>query len=492
MYTLKKIYLPLASILVFQALISVLALRNTAFQDEALYLFAGREIFFSWIKHAVVAEHYGRFFAGFPNFYPVIGGLLDMVGHVEAARMFNTACMLAVTACVYVITKTLINRESAMFAAVLYAFQAPVLYIGRLATHDALSLALLAASITAAITAGKTSRLGAALLAGPLLLAACATKYSAILFVPTVIAISILWSLNNQDRKHQLVLLGLSILSTIVMACILYLVIDKDVLAGLKMTTTQRIALIRVSRLYLLSRVFIFSGFSFMLGFAGLIMKRHNRLLFLILFGSAFLAPTYHVYKAEAVSLEKHLAIAQFFLIPLAGYFISRMIGFSNRNRFDRYHFAGLAICLLSFSLGLPLAQNLYHQWQDSSNLTYVLRTQVRPGNTVTPHSGRYLAESFEVSRYYLQDITSSWQWVGLDFFSYTDKEGRYHLGKDAYLSAIREGYFDPVELNYGYDAATAVAIGNELRSDPRYTLIAKLPFQQTSGNGYDWIWRKN
>ncbi|GCE17689.1 hypothetical protein [Dictyobacter kobayashii] len=40
---------PLLVILAFQAIISLVTLHNTAFQDEALYLYAGQQIFNHWM-----------------------------------------------------------------------------------------------------------------------------------------------------------------------------------------------------------------------------------------------------------------------------------------------------------------------------------------------------------------------------------------------------------------------------------------------------------
>src|SRR5207248_3572990 len=98
-----------------------------------------------------------------------------------------------------------------------------------------------------------------------------------------------------------------------------------------------------------------------------------------------------------------------------------------------RYWLAGLAICLITVSLGLQQAQTLYGAWAQSNDLTYAMRTQVRLG------SGRYLAEDFDVCRYYLQNETALWQWSSLDFFDYTDQGHRYLVGEDAYRAAIQE-----------------------------------------------------
>src|SRR5579872_4825615 len=90
--------LALPFILLVQAISSLLTLRNTAFQDEALYLFAGRQIFLSWFGKPSY-EPYGLYFSGYPSFYPVIGGLLDFWGGLEAARLLSLLCMLIVTTC---------------------------------------------------------------------------------------------------------------------------------------------------------------------------------------------------------------------------------------------------------------------------------------------------------------------------------------------------------------------------------------------------------
>ena len=132
--------LPLPLILLLQASTSLLALRNTAFQDEALYLLAGREILLSWVGKVPYLEPYGLYFSGYPSFYPVIGGVLDFLGGLEAARLFSLLCMLIVTACVYCMTSQFFDRKSALMAALLFACEGSVLFLGRLATYDAFCL----------------------------------------------------------------------------------------------------------------------------------------------------------------------------------------------------------------------------------------------------------------------------------------------------------------------------------------------------------------
>src|SRR5258708_32309623 len=180
---LSRLALPL--ILLLQAITSLLALHNTAFQDEGLYLLAGQQIFLSWMGKTPYLEPYGLYFSGYPSFYPVIGGVLDFLGGLEAARLFSLLCMLIVTACVYCMTSQFFDRKSALMAALLFACEGSVLFLGRLATYDALCLCLLALAVMLSLRASKAASARTLLALGPLLVLAVSAKSVGLLCVPT-------------------------------------------------------------------------------------------------------------------------------------------------------------------------------------------------------------------------------------------------------------------------------------------------------------------
>src|SRR6266571_2954490 len=140
--TLSRWSLPL--ILAFQAVLASMLLQNTAFQDEGLYVYAGRQILQHWFWKQPLYDRYSYYFSGYPYVYPVIGGGLDMLGGLELARSFSLVCMLITTACGYYVTKQLFDQKSAVFAALFFVCQGPVLFLTRLATFDALCLCLVA------------------------------------------------------------------------------------------------------------------------------------------------------------------------------------------------------------------------------------------------------------------------------------------------------------------------------------------------------------
>src|SRR5947209_17406676 len=272
--------LPLPLILLFQASTSLLALRNTAFQDEALYLFAGRQIFLSWMGKAPYLEPYGLYFSGYPSFYPVIGGVLDFLGGLEAARLFSLLCMLIVTACVYFMTIQFFDRKSALIAAFLFACEGSVLFLGRLATYDAFCLCLLALTVMLSLLASKAASAKTLLVMGPLLVLVVAAKYAGLLFVPTLLALLAWWSWNHKGLEGMFVRLGIALFSLVVSGFIAFLIMDKQALTGLSFTTTDRVSYTQTLPLLVIQHIVMAAGIYFGLGFLGLLFcSRHRRLL---------------------------------------------------------------------------------------------------------------------------------------------------------------------------------------------------------------------
>jgi 4-amino-4-deoxy-L-arabinose transferase-like glycosyltransferase len=481
---LARLSLPL--VLIFQGLISLVVLHNTAFQDEALYLLVGRDIVDGWLGLSHFPIPWAYFLSGYAYFYPVIGGTLDKLGGVELARMFSLLCTLSTTACVYYVTKQLFDHSSAILAAALFAFQGPVLFLGRLATYDALCLALTALAVVLAVHASTARRPWSVMGIGPLLVLAFLAKFAGLLFAPLPFVILVWLSLERQGWQKMCVRLALALCSLAVAGVVAYVTLDKAALHAIGATTTNRDVFVTTAPLFLIQFILTLSGVAFALGLLGLVLCDRRRLpVGLLLFGSSLLAPLYHIYKGELISLHKHLAFSMFFIMPLAGYAVARISGYRPHLSIGRSWFAGLAIFLIMFSLGLQQAQYLYGEWAPSDKLMYAMSTQVRLAG------GRYLAEDFDVCRFYMQDLTALWQWDSLDFFAYTDKQHHALVGQDAYRAAINDGYFVLVELSYGYNAPTAVFIDQQLRASKKYQLIDKIPNRNSYGTGYFWIWRK-
>src|ERR1700682_2213024 len=163
---------PLILILALQAIVSVATLRNTAFQDEGLYLYAGQQIIHYWMGGPVPLDRYAFYFSGYPDIYPVIGGFLDMIGGLELARSFSLFCMMGVNSIIYFSTQKLFQRPAAIFASATYGSLGAVLFLSRLATYDALCIFLIALATVIAYRVSTSGHPWLALMIGPLLVLA--------------------------------------------------------------------------------------------------------------------------------------------------------------------------------------------------------------------------------------------------------------------------------------------------------------------------------
>ena len=144
-------------VLCVQAALSLRLIRvNTAFQDEALYLWAGHMEWSHWL-HGTSVPLYASYFSGAPVLYPPLGALADSVGGLAGARLLSLCFMLAATAALWGTTSRLYGKRAAFFAAGLWAVLGPTLHLGAFATYDAMSLCLLAVACWFAVHAGPAA-----------------------------------------------------------------------------------------------------------------------------------------------------------------------------------------------------------------------------------------------------------------------------------------------------------------------------------------------
>jgi 4-amino-4-deoxy-L-arabinose transferase-like glycosyltransferase len=138
---------PLLFLLLLQAVFS-LRLDNSAFQDEALYIFTGHWLIDSWRSDQEVFSNPESFFSGAPYLYPVFAALLDSLGGLWLVRSFSCLCMLSSTVAVYWTTNLLFGHRSGVrpgtLAAAIFVLNAPVIFLGNFATFDAPAFTMMA------------------------------------------------------------------------------------------------------------------------------------------------------------------------------------------------------------------------------------------------------------------------------------------------------------------------------------------------------------
>lgn len=483
---------PLLVVLTLQAVISITALHNTAFQDEALYLYAGRQIIHHWNGGPVPLDNYASYFSGYPYIYPVIGGFLDMIGGLDVARDFSIACMLGVTWITHSVTRKLFDQPAAIFASAIYASTGVVLFLGRLATYDALCLFLIALATAFSVHCGMGKRPWAAFAIGPVLVLAMLAKYAALLFILPVFCLLICLSFAFLGWRAALLRLAAALASFTFSLGVALKTINREALHGLTQTTTNRAVSFKEPRLGLFTHVLHMGGLVYLIAFFGLTLimqlQWRFRALAVLLFGSSWLVPAYHIYVQEPISLDKHIAYGLFFVVPLAGYALSWLSGYERRpplSSYRGYWLAGLAVVLGLSALGLGQARTLYAGWADTSGLSYGLHTQLRDG------SGRILAEDIEVARYDTLDVAEPWQWNSFYYPYYIDHAGQHLFGNPALAQAVRDRYYDWVELSFNYLPGGAYFLAGQMASTKNYDLIMAIPFENSYGKGHFYLWRR-
>jgi hypothetical protein len=318
---------------------------------------------------------------------------------------------------------------------------------------------------------------------GILLTLAVVAKYAGLLFVPSVVALLGWYSLKACGWRRAVIHVAVAAVVPAV-SLALALALAPDLVAGVQVTTTQRVIVEPISRLDLLSLAAHQTGLVLALGLMGLALGlagKGARVPAVVLVGSALLPIAYHLYTTEFTSFQKHLAFSSLFIAPLAGYATARMAGSAHDAWLGSGWPSALAVCLLAFGLGLPQAQSLYGIWPDSSAMVRLLRTQVHAG------SSQILAEEAEVPRYYLQDIAGAAQWHNLYWFQYTDAVGQELMGEAAYRAAIADGYFDLIVLRFGPNADLARTLAAQVQDDPRYEAFV---WPASESSAYT-VWRK-
>ena len=125
----------LGIILAVQAGLSLsLVWTNTAFGDEALYLWAGRIELAKWLHGTSLvagaftdghALNFQAYFSGAPQIYPPLGALAVNVGGLAGARILSLGFMLTATVALYFMATKLFGKTPAIIACGLWAVSEP-------------------------------------------------------------------------------------------------------------------------------------------------------------------------------------------------------------------------------------------------------------------------------------------------------------------------------------------------------------------------------
>ena len=490
-------WLPL--ILLGQALLSLrLIWSNTAFQDEALYLWAGHRVWSHWLYGAPVPG-FPSYFSGAPVVYPPLGALTDTYGGLAGARLLSLAFMLLATSLLYLAACRIFDRQSALFAACLFAGLAATQFVGALATYDAMAIALLALATCLGFRAADLRprhRTALLVLAGSALALADATKYAAALFDPVVISAVMAFGWRQRGHRFGLAAAAVPLLTTVVFLAVAILIGGHRYWHGVMSTTLARSSgdvapagVIYVSATW--------AGGVTVLALIGtavvfVIAKRWTmRCLSFVLVGAAFLVPVEQARIHTITSLFKHIGFGAWFGCIVAGFALASLLDVVPTTKVAAAARVGLAATVLGALAGTALASSQFDSWPNSAAFTAVLR------RAAVTNRGPIL-ESNSIPQYYVPKLWFRNE-IGTLTFSYPDSAKGSLSGPRAYADAIRHGFFSIIALDDTSTLRQDDAIRTDIRAAnagwharklaTRYVQVASMPFAASGFRGYLRIW---
>ena len=467
---------PLVGILVIQAGLSLrLVWSNTAYQDEALYLWAGHLEWAHWL-HGVAVPDFASYFSGAPVIYPPVGAVANSIGGLATARILSLGCMLAATALLYAVTKHLFGRSAAIASAVVFAAIGSTQFLAALATFDAPAVMLLALASWFAVQStpggGKWEGEQWLVCCAVAMALADAAKYTSVLWNPVIIALVVLGPAGTWPRSVQRGI-RLAGYTAVLIIPVLFLAGGHSYVAGIMSTTLARPgSTVPVLRVLGTSAEWIGAVAFLAITGAAIATRRRPgrrwRTLAWVLAASAFLAPLGQARIHTSFSLFKHVGFGAWFACIVAGYGLAAVARAIQARQAEYARVAGVLMVFLLGISGAALSAGQFGAWPDSARMIRGLAPVIE--RTGCPC---LIAEN-DVVHYYLAKQTTRDAFTTVFVMKYQD-DGRELSGAPAYAAAIRDHYFRLVEIDPSEMPAIYRPVVDAL-SASRYRLVVSTP----------------
>ena len=496
---------PLLAVLVVQAALSIrLVKADTAFEDEAAYLWAGHLEWANWL-HGTPLPQFPAYFSGAPVIYPPLGALADSIGGLTGARILSLIFMLVATALLWGVASKLYGPRAAFFAAALFAVAGPTLHLGTFATYDAMSVFLIAFASWCVVRPKDGQDATGWMVAAAIALAlANAAAYSSLLFDPIVVLLALLTAFPKPGGKIAGRRVAILVIIVAVLLLAGLLIGGSSYIGGFERTTLDRVSG-GSSPLTVLTNAWSWTGIIIVLALCGVIISlvgKHGRAqtwLLAILTIAAILGPLEQARLHTTASLDKHVGLGAWFAAIAAGYAVDRFVAAASSSRFARVFTCTACVVALVFPVALGARQSweFSTDWPNSAGFIAIMRP------LADNSTGRMLVEDPTIAEYYLPS-GSQWQrWSstrnivlpsGASTGGPSTAAGVVGGGNvGVFAEFIDRGYFSYVALNYADTTALDHKITTDLNHNPHYHRIDVVPYGTEVppiGLGTYVIWR--
>jgi hypothetical protein len=457
---------------------------NTAFADEALYLWAGRLEWAHWL-HGTPIPAFPAYFSGALAVYPPLGALANDVGGLAGARMLSLFFMMGATCCLYGTAQRLFGRTAALIAASLFVCVASTQFLGAFATYDALAVFLAALATWLGVRSASCHplpQIGLLLCVGTALALADAAKYAATLFDPIVVAVAALAVWRAADLKKGISAVAIMVSALYVCLAVAIKVAGAEYWRGITYTT-----LARNPDRYGSTGAILFVGFSWivavlflaLIGLAVVLLRRSpapQRLLGLVLFGAGLLAPLEQARIHDFTSLFKHVGYGAWFSSMLAAFALTSLATVIPERRRFQARVVALAVIATAAVPGYRLAWTHYQGWPDVSRALPIVQRVI---SEIPPHSPVIGFDDGNVLQYY-DPKADTLAFANTWYFTY-EIPGTGHVIRQnsalAYAEAIKHQYFSMITLENWDSSTQDKLIAADIRRYGGYRLVAVVPY---------------
>jgi hypothetical protein len=466
---------------------------NTAFSDEALYLWAGRLEWAHWL-HGAPVPAFATYFSGAPVLYPPLAALAERVGGLTGARLLSLCFMLGATSLLWATTSRLRGQRAAFFASALFVALGPTQFLGAFATYDAMALFLMALAAWSVTRAAlDEERAGWFLVGIAALVLANATKYASALFDPVVVGMAALAAWPRIGAKRSAARAGLLAAYVAAALAVALLLGSQDYVKGVLQTTLARAAGTAPASSVLLmawgwsKTVVVIAAFGAATAWRAE-RVRAKALLLTVLAAAALLAPVEEARLHTTVALQKHVDFGAWFAAVTAGYAIDRRASWAGGRRAQAWSAAACAAALLvPANAGAAQARALYGEWANSARLAAVMQRFTAEGD------GPILMDNPSIGEFYSPAGAQWWRWSStgsVRFALHVVTAARVGgiLPAGTFQPLIASGYFTTIALTPSDRSGLDTDITADLRRNHGYHLAAQVPYGRSS---YDiWIYR--
>jgi len=403
---------------------------NTAFLDETLHIRDGGQLL-----SGTPASHFmGK--AGYVWVFPVLATLADARGGLEAVRFMNVLFGTSAVFCVFLFARVLYSPRVGCLAALLYAISAPLIFVSRFGTQDAMSNALLAFTLFLLTRGVKDSNRGTLLLGASVGFLSFLAKYPGGFYFPFIfLALSF-------HKKRGLIWKYFALPLTLLVAAYLGYYFSDLVSQFLLGQVADKHAKYEAVNLKILQESVAYLGPATLLALVGLVGQYRHRLTTIALISGGLVILLYHFGNQDPEAFYKHVAYGLIFLAPAAGLGLDSIPGSRSRVVSAKFNwvFVVSAVFVLMLLLSRQQMQGVQTFWPNSGRAVTYLEEHLQGEKLL-------LAENGAIYNYYLRlhgpRFANLTIWDTFTTYSYADA-----TGEQALFEALEDSHFDYVILD--------------------------------------------